>query len=128
MIKAPKKTSIWRNEPKHKKYVLYFAPELINFIKEKQKYKTYRFGDHYDYIQVGDKVKIQETNKENVVANAVITNKEYTTFKNLPLNINGHETYKDKEQERKVLSGYYKFIGRDIRDNDKFLILTFELI
>lgn len=128
MIMAPLKTTVWKNTPQHDKYVLYFAPELITFIKEKMKFKTYRFGNHYDYLQIGDDIEIKENNKDEVVAKAKITGKKSITFQDLPLKIQGHETYKNKEHERDVFSGYYKFIGRKIKDDDKFLVIDFILL
>ncbi len=128
MIQVPRRTTVWKTEPQHDKYVLYFAPELIQFIKLRKKYKTFRFGLRYDYLKVGDEITIYENNKPDIVSQAQITAKTHTTFANIPLKVNGHEIYSNKEEQRRVLSGYYKYIGRDIIDSDAFLILEFKLI
>lgn len=62
-----------------------------------------------------------------IIGPAKITKKVSTTFIGLPLDSPGHETPKEKEHQRKVLSGYYAFLGREIRDDDPFIILDFEL-
>jgi hypothetical protein len=48
-------------------------------------------------------------------------------FKEIPLNLNGHEIYDSKEHMRKVFSSYYRYVGRKVRDDDKFLVFTFDL-
>lgn len=108
MIHAPHKTSVWKTEPQHDKYVLYFAPELIAFVRQKQKYTTYRLGDRYDYLEVGDKVEIRENNQPRPVAQATITDKRWLAFRDLPLETDGPEIYASREEARRVLSGYYQ--------------------
>jgi hypothetical protein len=51
-----------------------------------------------------------------------------TTFKEIPLKTPGHETARNKEHQRQVLSGYYAFLGRPIADDDPFLIIEFKLL
>ena len=128
MVKAPEKTSRYNDEPKFDKYVVPFAPELIFFIKEQKKARTYRFGLKYDYLTIGDKVKILDCDNKVIVAQAKVTNKKRTTFENVPINMEGHESYKDKERQREVFSGYYAYLGKIIQDNDLFLCIDFELI
>ncbi len=128
MFKVPKKTSVFKNHVHSPVGTMSFAPELIKFIKEKKKYQTYRFADEkYQKIQVGDIVTIKEYGG-GILGPAKITKKIKTTFKGLPLKNDGHETPKNKEHQRKVMSGYYAFFGREIRDEDPFIILDFKLI
>lgn len=128
MFRVPKKTSIYSSHSEHDKYILGFAPELIEFIIKNQKIRTYRFGDKYDYLQVGDQVKIFDSINKKIYGTAIITLKEKTTFKDLPLDNPGHEAYRNKDHQRKVFSGYYKFLDRQIYDSDPFVIFEFKLI
>ena len=125
MIKAPSDTTVNNTEHIPEKNVLPFAPELITFILDKKKIATYRFGKKYDYLEVGDTVRLQNSENGEIVGTAVITSKNFVTCKDLPLEGGGHESYSDKEQQRKVFSGYYAYIGRPIKDDDDFLILGF---
>lgn len=127
-MKAPLKPTVVGSEPVHDKYVIQFAPELSDLIKKDGKVKTYRFGSKYDYLKVGDKVELSEYGTNRHIANAVIKNKEYTLFVDLPLDLAGHEVYKSKDHQKKFFSSYYKYIGRKVKDNDQFIILTFDLI
>lgn len=128
MFKVPQKTSTFKNEPINERYIIQFAPELVKFIKEKKKCVTYRYGLYYDYLKIGDVVKIRDTSTKEVVGLAKIIDKKLTTFVKLPLKTNVHESYEDKEHQRKVFSGYYAYTGREIQDNDPFIVLRFKLI
>ena len=124
---VPGNTSVNKDEFKPNPFVVPFAPELISFILEKLKLTTYRFGNKYDYLNIGDVVKIQNSASKEIVGQAQITRKSSTTFKDLPLTNGTHESYKNKEQQRAVLSGYYAYIGRPISDDDQFLVFDFRL-
>ena len=106
----------------------FFAPELINNIKKKRKWRTYRFGNKYDHLKIGDEVIVRDNAGVLFKQKAIITNKPYTTFSELPLKIEGHEIYSGKEDQRRVLSTYYAYLGRVVKDNDPFLIIDFKLI
>ena len=110
------------------KYVVPFAPELAGAILERSKVITYRFGDKYDYLQVGDEVSVQNSATQEVVGKASIVNKKRLLFKDLPLDGASHESYKSKHEQRKLFSGYYAYLGRPIEDDDSFLALGFQLI
>jgi hypothetical protein len=127
-FKVPNTTSTNKDEYKADKYVIPFAPELIKFILEDKKMTTYRFGDKYSYLQPGDRIKVQDSNTKDIVTNAVITRKTKATFAELPVSTGSHESYTDKEHQRNVLSGYYAYIGRKIKDDDPFLIFSFKLV
>ena len=129
MFKAPKNTSIFKKEPKNDKYVIQFAPELCRFIRERKKCQTFRYGDKYDYLKVGDNVKIRNVITKGIIGKAIITNKAYKIFSKLPYNnLGSHESYSSKEHQKKVLSGYYTYIGREICDDDPFIIFDFKLV
>lgn len=127
MMKAPQNPTTVLNNPLHDKYVIQFAPELSNFIRKEGKTKTYRFGDKYDYLLPGDEVELREYATGVFISKAIITSKEKTTFGQLPLNLTGHEICESKEHQRKVFSSYYKYLNREISDDDPFLILSFKL-
>lgn len=127
-FKVPSKTTVNDAEHKPKANILPFAPELVDLISKKLKLTTYRFGNKYDYLKIGDVVVIQDSVTGEFVHKARITNKSETIFAELPLSDDKHEAYKDKEHQRMVFSGYYKYMGREIRDDDQFLVISFELI
>jgi len=127
-FQVPDKTSVNKDEFKPEAYVIPFAPELVGLILDKLKLTTYRFGRKYDYLNVGNEVSIQDSTSKEIVARAVIKKKSQTTFLGLPLNNGSHESYRDKEHQRKVMSGYYAYLGRPIEDDDEFLVFDFELI
>ena len=125
MAKVPRKTSIYEVEPVPDKYVIPFAPELVQFLESGEKVETYRYGDKYEYLEVGDLVVIQNNKTKEGVFNANIVEKKKTTFASLPLTSSGHEGYESKDQQRAVFSGYYAYLGRPIENDDPFLIFTF---
>ena len=122
-FKVPQNTSTNKDEFIADRYVIPFASELIEFILDDKKMTTYRYGDKYDYLQPGDTIKIQNSDTKIIVANAVITDKTPTSFADLP-----HDAYTNKEHQRNVLSGYYAYIGRQIEDDDRFLVFSFKLV
>ncbi|MBW4061018.1 ASCH domain-containing protein [Candidatus Saccharibacteria bacterium] len=125
---VPPTTSVNDDEFIPNKNVIPFAPELVQFILDERKLTTYRFGKKYDYHQVGDLVEIQNSTTKEIVGQARILAKRSTTFEGVPVNTGTHESYRDKEHQRQVLSGYYAYIGREIADDDPFLIFDFALI
>ncbi len=127
MVKVPSKTFVNLIEPQFAKYAISFAPELIPIILSGEKVKTYRYGNKYDYLKVGDLVQIENTKTKEIVAQAVVLNKQPTTFGELPLTLQGHEEYESKEQQRNVMSGYYAYLGKALENSDQFLILEFQL-
>jgi hypothetical protein len=127
-FQVPDETTINDDEFKPAANVIPFAPELIDFILRDLKVTTYRFGKKYDYLQIGDVVEIQDSSSKRIMGKAKITAKSSTTFKELPLNNGSHESYRDKDHQRHVLSGYYAYIGRPIDEKDEFLVFDFKLL
>ena len=128
MFQVPSNTSVNTNEFVPDDHVIPFAPELVAFIREEKKLTTYRFGEKYDYLNVGETVKIQNSATKEIVGNALITGKSGSAFKDIPTTTGTHESYRDKEHQREVLSGYYAYIGRPIADDDPFLVFDFKLM
>lgn len=127
-FKVPKKTTVWKKEPKSDLYSLNFAPELITFIIEKRKWRTYRFGNKYDYLNVGDEITVRDNTGKLLEKKGMVAGKRKVLFKDLLLKLEGYEEYESKERQRKVFSGYYAFLGRETKDNDKFLVIDFKLV
>lgn len=123
MFKVPQKTSVWTKRPQNSKDEIYFPKELINLVLSGQKIQTFRFGNKYDHLQCGDIVSIKQNGNDQELAKAKIVSIAHQIFKELPF-----EGFENKEHQRKVLSGYYAFLGREIQDDDPFIILDFELI
>jgi hypothetical protein len=113
-----------KTEPLPDKYAIMFAPEIVTLILAGKKVKTYRFGKKYDYLQIGDIVKIQNSTTKKIVCQAKITNRGEILFKDIPVDKN----FTDKENQRANYSSWYAFLGRPIADSDLFLIIEFELI
>lgn len=127
-FQVPNKTSVNKVEAGLEPYVVPFAPELIELILDKLKLTTYRYGIKYDYLQIGDEVKVQNSDSKKIIGKAKIVGKTKALFKDLPIGVSKHESYKDKDHQRNVFSGYYAYLGRPIKDEDEFLILEFELL
>lgn len=102
-----------------------FAPELIPLVQEESKTLTYRLGDKYDFLKIGDTIQVDDSLTGIVFGEVVITEKSQTTFGLLPIDRKGHEIYLSKEEQREVFAGYY---GRAIEDNDRIIVLGFLLL
>ncbi len=102
-----------------------FVPALIPLILSGSKILTYRLGTDYDYLKPGDTINTRDNSNDKVFAKLKIIDKYWTEFKKLPIDIKGHEKYKSKKDQREILEGYYK---RPISDNEKVLVLKFEVI
>lgn len=127
LFDVPAKTSTVKDEPRFEDYLLSFASELVEFIKARRKYKTYRLGLKYDYFQVGDKIKLKDYGSSQNFGSAETISKARVPFIKLPLRIEGHECYRDKEHQRQVFSGYYNYKNQKIKDDDIFLVIEFVL-
>lgn len=125
---VPDQTSVNAAEFKPNPYIIAFAPELVEFILADKKLTTYRFGSKYDYLNVGDRIGIQDSDTKAIVGKAEITQKSSITFKEIPMSTGTHESYRSREHQREALSGYYAYLGRPIADNDEFLVFDFQLL
>ena len=102
-----------------------FAHELVELIKDGTKTLTYRLGDKYNILNIGDQIAVLDSSTYEAFGIIEIADKSFANFIDLPINRSGHETYKDKDDMRKIFSGYYK---QSILDHYKFLILEFKVI
>lgn len=102
-----------------------FAPNLVPLIKNGTKTLTYRVGDKYSFLEVGDRINVSDSSTGETIAEVEIIEKSYTNFGNLPKDRKGHELYSSREKQRATFKKYY---GRDILDSEKILILGFKVI
>lgn len=101
-----------------------FAPDLVTPIFDGSKTLTYRIGDKYDFLNVGDEIDVRDSSTNKIFGKVKITEKSYTTFRDLPIDRSGHEVYESKQKQREKFEKYY---GR-VTDDDRVLILGFQLI
>lgn len=88
-------------------------------------YRLYHPGDRYDTLNVGDEINARDSSTKKIFARLKITEKTITTFGELPLEMEGHEPYASKEEQRSV---FEKFRGKPVKDSDNMIILGFQLI
>jgi ribosomal protein S18 acetylase RimI-like enzyme len=101
-----------------------FAPDLAPLILNGSKTLTYRIGDKYDFLEVGNEIDVRDDSSDTIFAKVKITEKGYTTFAELPIDRIGHEKYGSKQEQRQTFEKYYG----SVNDNDQILILAFEVI
>ncbi|MBA3724087.1 MAG: ASCH domain-containing protein [Candidatus Levybacteria bacterium] len=101
-----------------------FASNLVPLILNGTKTLTYRLGDKYTFLHVGDKIAVRDSSTNTVFAEVEITEKSYTTFKDLPIDRVGHEIYPSKEKQRETFEKYYG----TVKAGDQILILGFKLL
>ena len=101
-----------------------FASDLVPLIQNGTKTLTYRVGDKYTFLNVGDIIPIRDSATNKIFADVEITEKSYTTFKDLPIDRSGHEVYPSKEKQRETFKKYYG----DVEDESKILILGFKVL
>lgn len=102
-----------------------FASDLIPLILNGSKTLTYRLGDKYASLNVGDMLNIRDSSSDMIFAIAEVTEKSTVPFGELPIDRKGHEVYPSKDAQRKIFKQYY---GRDIEDDELMLVLGFRII
>jgi len=102
-----------------------FSPDLVPLILNRSKELTYRLGDKYNFLEVGDRLNLKDSSTDEIFGQIEIIQKSHTTFKELPINGNGHEIYASNEEKYETFKKYY---GRNIDDAERVLILRFKLI
>lgn len=101
-----------------------FAANLIPLILNKTKTLTYRKGDKYDFLEVGGEVDFRDSSTDKVFGKLKIKEKDYTTFKDLPIDRVGHEAYQSKQDQKETFEKYYG----EISDSDPIIVISFELM
>jgi len=102
-----------------------FASNLVPLIKDGTKTLTYRLGEKYDFLKVGDFIDVRDSEDDKVFAQVEITETSETLFKDLPIDRKGHEVYFSKDEQKETFKKYY---GKDLKDEDKILVLGFKVI
>lgn len=102
-----------------------FAKELVPLVLSGEKTLTYRLGDKYANLQVGEKIQGKNSSTGKPFAQIEIIDKQVTTFGELPTNKPGHEEYQSKEEMRKAFQRYY---GQEVTDELRAVILEFKII
>lgn len=100
-----------------------FKDYLIPLIKSGEKVFTYRKGDKYAPLEIGDIVYFINGSNDVKEGKIKIIGKYYTSFKDLPFDAEGHEKYNSKQHQKEVFEEYYG----EMDDNEKILVLKFEL-
>lgn len=100
-----------------------FAANLVPLIKNGSKKLTYRLGDKYAFLQVGDKIMVKDSSTEKVFGKVEITEAHKTTFKDLPIDIDEHEKYTSKEEQRKIFETYYP---GQVKDDSPVVVLKYK--
>ncbi|MGI8419797.1 MAG: ASCH domain-containing protein [Candidatus Levyibacteriota bacterium] len=101
-----------------------FAPDLVPLIKNGSKTLTYRLGDKYTFLQIGDVIEVHDSSTDEVFAQVKIIEKSFTTFQDLPIDRVGHEIYLSKERQKETFQKYY----RTVHDDDAVLLLGFQVL
>ena len=101
-----------------------FASNLVPLILDGSKTLTYRIGDKFTFLKVGDEIAVRDSSNNEVFAKVKIIEKNYTTFADLPIERVGHEVYSSKQDQRDTFEKYYD----EVNDDDKILILGFTVI
>ena len=110
----------------HAKDSLKFTPELTELVKKGEKTSTFRLGAKN--LSVGDTAEFitrydAETTKP--FGFAKITGIKTYVLKDLPVDYEGHETYKSKEEQ---LSAYKEYYGEDVTLESEFTVYDFEYL
>jgi hypothetical protein len=102
-----------------------FAPELVPLILDGSKTLTYRLGNKWDFLKVGDTILTDNSATGKAFAELEITSKEGGTFATLRDDREGHEMYRTPEERRATFSKYY---GRPIADDEPATIIGFKVL
>ncbi len=101
-----------------------WAKQLVDPVKTGQKTVTYRLGDKYRYLMPGTILFTHDSQTREVFGQIKIITSQPTTFSELPLVHQGHESYPTKEIQRQTFVAHYQ---QPINGSDPFLIISFEL-
>lgn len=102
-----------------------FAPNLVPLVLNGSKTLTYRLGNKYDFLQVGDRILTDNSGTGKVFAEIEITHKEKGTFGTLRDDREGHKIDRSPEERRATFQKYYK---RPVADDEPAIILGFKVI
>jgi hypothetical protein len=109
----------------HKKIAIGFASDLVPLVKDGSKVLTYRIGDKYNFLRVGDRIMTKDSGNNKVFGELEIVEVTKMLFKDLPINRSGHEIYSSKEEKKRVFEKYYP---GEVNDDSEVLVLGFKLV
>lgn len=109
----------------HTDKVIGFASDLVPRVLKGSKTLTYRLGDKWSFLEVGDTIQTEDSSSNKVFAELEIISKEVGTFGTLRDDREGHEEYRSLEERRATFEKYYK---RPVTDAEPALILGFKVI
>lgn len=101
-----------------------FAENLVPLVLNGSKTLTYRIGNKYSFLELGDEIEVRDSSTDKIFGQVKIIEKGLTAFKDLPIDRKGHEVYESKEKQKEIFEKYY---GK-VKDEDKVLILGFRLL
>ena len=102
-----------------------FAHNLVPLVKSGEKVLTYRLGDKWNFLEVGDHILTDDSSTNEVFAELEIIGKEVGTFGTLRDDRDGHEVYESPEQRREVFRKYY---NREVPDDETAIIFQFKVV
>jgi len=102
-----------------------FASNLVPLILDGSKTLTYRLGEKYASVEIGDILSTKDSSTGEVFAKIEITLKEKGTFATLRDDREGHEVYRTPEERRATFERYY---NRPVSDDEPVIILGFKLL
>lgn len=109
----------------YKDRVIGFAANLVPLVKNGSKKLTYRLGDKYSFLKASDTILVKDSSDSKIFGEIKITKASQTTFKDLPIDIDKHEKYSSKEEQRKVFETYYP---GQVTDNAPIVVLEYEFL
>lgn len=101
-----------------------FAKDLVPLIKNGSKTLTYRLGDKYEFLKIGDRIMVKDSSTQKNFAEVEIIEVDTVLFKDLPIDREGHEKYSSKDEQKKIFERYYP---GEVEDDTKVLILGFKI-
>jgi hypothetical protein len=101
-----------------------FAHDLVPLIINGSKTLTYRIGNKYDFLKIGDKIAVRDSSENRIFGNVEINEKSYISFSDLPIDRIGHEVYSSKQEQKETFEKYYGEFAED----ENILVLGFRLL
>jgi hypothetical protein len=105
-------------------FTIGFDEKLVPLVLSGEKKLTYRLGNKFDNVEIGAEIPARDSSTNKIFGKLKITGKSDTTFRELPIDHEGHETYESKEKQKEMFEKYYG----SVEDDDKVVILEFELL
>ena len=102
-----------------------FSHDLVPLVKSGEKTLTYRIGEKWNFLEIGDRILTDDSSNDTVFAELEIVGKEIGTFGTLHDDRDGHGVYESPEHRRETFKKYY---GREIADDEPTTIFEFKVV